>query len=228
MSSCSRRNASGIAGTNYVSDMAQFTPRPSDGVRRRRDDTMADTRPEFHNALYQSGHAVAAHAVELPFGHVSLEQDEQSLGYLLHSSDPASTWGRDAPDRIATVAVAGRVALELYAGTVPDDHLEWPDRWVTAADVAKHRARAREILTACWPAVTSIADLLITRERVTSMDVQLIIRSIAPDMERPVPYDEHSGVSGVRRPAGAADSEDTADAMPDGASVGGVDEGGGD
>ena len=189
---------------------------------------MADTRPEFHTAVHHAGHAVVAHAVELPFGHVSLDQDEQSLGHLLHGRDPGSAWPQDARDRVATVSVAGRMALEMYAGTVPEDYLDRSDRWVSTADVDKHRARAGEILTACWPAVTSIADLLITRERVTSTEVQSIIRSTTPAMEHPVPYEEHTGAPKVRRPAGAADSRDDADAMPEGAMVGGVDEGGGD
>jgi hypothetical protein len=189
---------------------------------------MTDTRPEFHAALHQAGHAVVAHVLELPFGHISLEQDEQSLGHQLHSGDPASTWTGENRGRAATVSVAGHVALEIYEGTVPGDYLDPSDRWVAAAEVEGHRARAREILTACWSAVTSIADVLITRERVSATDVQAIVRSTAPGMERPVPFDEHSGVAAVRRPKGAADSEDTADALPEGALAGGVDEGGGD
>jgi hypothetical protein len=190
---------------------------------------MNETRPEFYTALHHAGHAVVAHIVELPFGHVSLERDDTNLASLLHGDAPASNWNGDALSRLGTVSVAGRVALEIYAGAVPDDFsLDPADRWVTAADLEMQRTRAREILTACWPAVTAIADMLITRERVTAADVQSTVRSTVPGMEKPVPYVESGGASAVRRPSGAADSEDSADALPEGALAGGVDEGGGD
>ena len=189
---------------------------------------MGETRPEFHNALHHAGHAVVAHVVGLPFGHASLEQDPQSLGHLLHGSDPASNWKPDERARLAAVSVAGRLALEKHAGTVPNDpELDPPDRWVEKAGAEEARATAGQILEACWPAVKAVADLLITRERVTSTEVASAVRSAAPEMERPVPYAEH-GVAGVRRPSGAAHSEHSAAAMPEGALVGGVDEGGGD
>jgi hypothetical protein len=189
---------------------------------------MSETRPEFHNALHHAGHAVVAHVVGLPFGHASLEPDPQSLGHLLHGGDPAANWKPDDHARLAAVSVAGRLALEKHAGTAAGEpDLDPPDRWVAKANTQEARATAARILEACWPAVTAVADLLITRERVTSTEVASAVRSAAPDMERPVPYAE-PGVPGVRRPSGAADSEDSAAAIPDGALVGGVEEGGGD
>jgi hypothetical protein len=190
---------------------------------------MTETRPEFHGALHQASHAVVAHALELPFGHVSLEQDPGSLGHLLHARDATPAADPERRARLAAVSVAGRLALEMRMGTVPTDpDLDPPDQWVTGADREQATATARQILEACWPAVTIIADLLITRERVTASEVAAAVRSAAPGMERPVPYQEHAGMPGVRRPSGAADSEDSADALPEGALVGGVDEGGGD
>ena len=188
---------------------------------------MTDTRPEFHSALHQAGHAVVAHVTELPFGHVSLEQDAESLGHLLHGPDAAS--GRDGAGRsqLAAVSVAGRLAVEMYAGTIPSDpELDPPDRWVAGGDAEPARAKAQQILQSCWPAVTTIADMLITRERVTSSEVAAVVRSTAPGMEHPVPLVER-GVPAIRRPKGAADSEDHAESMPEGALVGGVEEGGG-
>jgi hypothetical protein len=189
---------------------------------------MSETRPEFHNALHHAGHAVVAHVVGLPFGHASLDEDPESLGHLLHGGDPSANRKPDERARLAAVSVAGPLALERHGGTVPvDAEIGAADRWVARADATEARATAGRILEACWPAVTAVADLLIARERVTATDVASAVRSAAPEMERAVPYVEH-GVAAVRRPSGAADSEDHAAAMPDGALVGGVEEGGGD
>jgi len=194
---------------------------------------MTETRPEFHTALHQAGHAVAAHVVELPFGYVSLEQDQGSLSYQLHNGGTAAQSDPQMAERLATVSMAGRAAQEIYAGTVPADPLDPPDRDLAArageSNLDAAATRAREILTACWPAVMSLADLLITRNRVTAKDVQITMRSTCPAMERPI----HEGVadataSAPRRPTGVADSEDDAASMPEGALAGGIDEGGGD
>jgi hypothetical protein len=189
---------------------------------------MTETRPEFHSALHQAGHAVVAHVTELPFGHVSLDADPQSLGHLLHGGEAASTREGSGRTQMAAVSVAGPLAVEMYAGTVPSDpELDPPDRWVTGGEAEPARAKAKQILQSCWPAVTTIADMLITRERVTSSEVAAVVRSTAPEMEHPVPFVER-GVPGIRRPKGAADSEDHAESMPEGALVGGIEEGGGD
>ena len=189
---------------------------------------MGETRPEFHAALHQAGHAVVAHVLEWPFEHASLDQQQHSLGALLHGRDHGAPVDDQGRGRLATVSVAGRIALEIHTRTAVGQDPDLQDRPVAAADVAREEAKAREILEACWPAVMAVADLLVSRERVTAQDVRSVVQSIVPAMARPVATAPGTGVAGVRRPSGAADSEDAAAAMPEGALVGGVEEGGGD
>jgi hypothetical protein len=90
--------------------------------------------------------------------------------------------------------------------------------------------QARTLLTQGWPAVAALADLLLTRERVTDEDVRTVVRSTVPELEHATAHAQHGrhAAAEPRRPSDHGDASESIELPRDDAAGGVVDEGGGD
>ncbi len=146
-------------------------------------------------AYHEAGHAVMAEMCRLPFQHVTIDADKDSLGHALMSQ----TFKYLPCGLLVMVLLSGEAAERRWRGDAihhTEDSRQARILVAAIGDVVQHdeaalgaqvdawRQCVSEQISEQWPWVEAVAGALRARRRLLQADVVALYRSMSPPAER--------------------------------------------